>query len=71
MMNVIANELYRHYKGSTYRVVTMAKMENNGEMMVVYQATQYPNDTWVTPYSRFTEVLENGTPRFTELKFDK
>lgn len=63
---------YKHYKGGTYRVHFVAKLEATLEDAVVYE-TLYENSLgkyWVRPVKNWLESVEvNGVsqPRFTRI----
>jgi hypothetical protein len=52
-MEIIAGELYEHYTGKIYRVVTLATAENDGKVMVVYCSESDPNQVYVRPHTQF------------------
>jgi hypothetical protein len=59
--------VYRHFKGNSYRVLSMARHSETLEPMVVYQALYGDHGIWVRPASMWSEsVLHNGVhmPRF-------
>ena len=63
-----ANQIYRHFKGNLYRIITIAKHSETTEDMVVYQAIK-DNQVWVRPKSMWNDTIdENGTLRFTIVK---
>ena len=68
--------IYEHYKGGRYRVHFVAKLEENLEPMVVYEAL-YPNPEgpyFVRPLKVFVEEIEtNGQkqPRYRYLTEEK
>ncbi len=54
---------YRHYKGSDYRVLGLARHSETLEPLVVYQALYGEHGLWVRPAAMFTEsVCFNGHP---------
>ena len=62
------NEIYQHFKGNLYRVVTLAKHADTGERMVVYQALYGERGIWVRPAAMWGEHVERdgySGPRFT------
>ncbi len=60
-------KFYRHYKGSVYKIIALAKHSETLEDMVVY-SSQDNKKTWVRPRSMWNEVVdEKGTLRFTLL----
>lgn len=73
----VKNQIYRHYKGHDYRVLTLAQMEATGEDVVVYKALhdESASKIWVRPLSSFTEPVTwpDGTikPRFVLLDVPK
>lgn len=54
--------LYRHYKGSVYKVLYIATHTETMEKLVVYKAFDaIKNDIWVRPLIMFNENVEyNG-----------
>ena len=70
--SAIAPGLYRHYKGSVYRVLGTARHSETEEVLVVYK-TQYGDEsTWVRPLDMFIEdvTLPDGslTARFSKIE---
>ena len=67
----IPQGIYRHYKGSLYQVLHMAKHSETEEELVVYRCLYGEYDVWVRPLAMFTESIEvNGkeVPRFELIK---
>ena len=64
---VSPNELYKHYKGSVYQVLHVAKHTETEEPLVVYKNVK-ETQVWARPYQMFVEDVEiEGVkqPRFT------
>ena len=58
---------YRHYKGSDYQVIGIARHSETEEEMVVYRKLYGDGSMWVRPLAMFVEdVVVNGrqVPRF-------
>ena len=53
-----AGDVYRHFKGNRYEIVTLAQDAEDGSLQVVYKALYPPYLTFVRPYADFTEVLD-------------
>ena len=67
----IPQGIYRHYKGSLYQVLHVAKHSETEEELVVYRCLYGEYDVWVRPLAMFTESIEvNGkeVPRFELIK---
>lgn len=62
-----AGDVYRHYKGTLYQILTVARHSETLEELIVYQDLNNPLLVWVRPLSLFLEKVSiNGivTPRF-------
>jgi len=54
--------IYKHYKGSLYKVFMTAQHSETEEWMVVYKALYGDEGMWVRPYEMFMEkVTVEGT----------
>lgn len=53
-----AFEIYRHFKGNLYQVMTLAEEEATGNMLVVYQGLYAPFKVYARPLSNFLERLD-------------
>ncbi|PKL36550.1 DUF1653 domain-containing protein [Candidatus Peregrinibacteria bacterium HGW-Peregrinibacteria-1] len=60
-MKPVAKEVYRHFKGGMYEVVTLAKMEADLEEVVVYRSLD-GGEVYVRPLVSF---LEEGGAKFS------
>ena len=56
--DINAGDVYRHFKGNRYEIVTLAQDAEDGSLQVVYKALYPPYLTFVRPYADFTEVLD-------------
>lgn len=63
--------LYKHYKGGTYEVITLAKHSETDEALVVYKSIEY-GSVHARPLSMWFEIVVNGSglrqSRFEEIK---
>lgn len=53
-----AFEIYRHFKGNLYQVLNLAENEEDGRILVIYQALYAPFKVYARPLTAFTERLD-------------
>ncbi len=63
----LPNEFYRHYKGGTYQVISLANHTETDEVMVVYKSLNF-GTICVRPLDSWNSKNHYGVERFEKLQ---
>lgn len=61
--------IYRHYKGSLYRVLCVALHSESQEKLVVYHALCEQERIWVRPLEMFSEMVMIGEQKVQRFEY--
>lgn len=67
-LNPDEGEIWQHYKGDWYRIITIAEQESDGVPVVVYRSMR-TSKAFSRPLSEFMEVLEGDVCRFKKIGY--
>ena len=73
MPTPVEGELYRHFKGGLYRIVTIAQHTETQEGLVIYRSEDDPSKVWARPVTLFCSPVDRVKyPDATqEMRFEK
>lgn len=57
-LNPRPQEIYRHFKGNIYQIITLARHSEDGMKMVVYQQMYAPYEVYVRPLEMFMSRID-------------
>ena len=63
MMYPLPSQKYKHYKGGTYEIISMATHTETGEKLVVYKSINF-GSVYVRPYDLWISTTNDGQKRF-------
>lgn len=59
----LPQQRFKHYKGGTYEVISMATHTETGEKLVVYKSINF-GSIYVRPYDLWISTTNDGQKRF-------
>lgn len=63
MVYPLPQQRFKHYKGGTYEVISMATHTETGEKLVVYKSINF-GSVYVRPYDLWISETSDGQKRF-------
>ncbi len=73
MPTPVEGELYRHFKGGLYRIVTIAQHTETQEGLVIYRSEDDPSKVWARPVTLFCSPVDRVKypDAVQEMRFEK
>jgi hypothetical protein len=59
----LPNQIYKHYKGGTYQVITLSTHTETGEILVIYKSLNFGSN-YARPIQPWLELTDDGKKRF-------
>lgn len=63
------NQIYKHFKGSLYQVITIAVHTETSDKLVVYRSTEKPERVFARPVSMFMSEVDHLKYPFIKAKY--
>ncbi|MBP3496008.1 MAG: DUF1653 domain-containing protein [Clostridia bacterium] len=51
-------KIYRHFKGTLYRVISICTHTESGEVLVVYEQVNDEGKVWARPYEMYNSLVD-------------
>ena len=71
MEDIVINGVYKHYKGSLYKVLGFAKHSETNEDLVIYMALYGDYGVWARPKHMWHEIVEKNGKKYKRFELIK
>lgn len=59
----LPNQIYKHYKGGTYKVISLATHTEQNQILVIYKSLNF-GSVYARPLEQWNQLTESGEKRF-------
>lgn len=59
----LPNQIYKHYKGGTYQVISLATHTEQNQILVIYKSLNF-GSVYARPIEEWNKLTEDGRKRF-------